>query len=140
QATEDMPVRPPRRREDLVLLVGKYEESRTIDEQGCIRIFGLKYKSSPGLTHLRKILGTTEGKMHGVTIKWDPVDIETIWAIVEDPERPGLTIAEPAHCTRPDYARGLSEHQHLVIKQFAKENAPVGRISMNQLLAAKAHL
>ncbi|TPK93184.1 MULTISPECIES: Mu transposase C-terminal domain-containing protein [unclassified Mesorhizobium] len=137
KSTQDMPVRPPRRRDDLVLLVGKYE-TRTIDEQG-IRIFGLKY-NSPRMTLLRKLQGTTEGKLHGVTIKYDPANIDPVWAIVEDPDRPGLIIAEPAYCTRPDYARGLSEHQHLVIKQFAKEDAPLGRISMNQLLTAKAQL
>ncbi|MGO4172486.1 hypothetical protein [Bosea sp. TAF32] len=144
QAWEDlaakMPVIPPPSPKDMQLCVGHWD-TRTIDDQG-IRINGLKY-NSPGLGALRKMLAKDqdEGRLRDVDVKFDDADISVVNAIVEDPERKGNTIAVEAWCTQPDYADGnLTLHQHLVIKEYAKEKAPMGRITVNQLIDARLEL
>lgn len=135
-----MPVVPPPSPQDMQLCIGRWD-TRNIDDQG-IRINGLKY-NSPGLGTLRKLGARDgdEGRLRDVDIKSDDADIQRVWAIVEDPENKGSTIAVEAWCTQPEYADGgIGLYQHLIIKEFAKEKSPMGRITVRQLIDARLEL
>lgn len=135
-----MAIVPPPSPQEMQLCIGRWD-TRTIDDQG-IRINGLKY-NSPGLGTLRKLRARDGdgGRLRDVDVKSDDADIERVWAMVEDPQNKGSTIAVEAWCTQPEYAGGgLSLHQHLVIKEYAKEKAPVGRITVRQLIDARLEL
>lgn len=131
-------VPPPRPRQEIDLLIGQYEPSRTINANG-IRLFGLEYNSD-ALGALRQSSAGIDGIMRGVEIKYDPSDISVIWALAEDPLSPGKTIAVPALCKQMNYAKGLSEYQHIVIKAHARAKSKHRILSMNQLIEAKLDL
>jgi len=69
-----------------------------------------------------------------VKVKYDPGNIESL-LVIDDTGRT-CTV----YCTRPDYAKGLSLQQHIVIKRRAKKNAQVGVIRFGDLNRAKAEL
>ncbi|WP_442754275.1 Mu transposase C-terminal domain-containing protein [Methylocystis sp. JAN1] len=119
----------PRQHDDLMELVGCYA-SRKAERRG-IRIFGLRYNSRD-LAHFRA--GFLKDPR--VEVRYDPDDLGKVWVI---DSRNGRALAVP--CTRPDYANGLSLHQHRVIRARAASRYPGGRpILMKELLAARAEL
>lgn len=129
--TKSVAINPPRRvraHDDLVELVGAYEERKA--ERRGIRLFGLRYNSSD----LAKYRAGFE-KDPRVEIRYDPENIEHV-TLVDHAK--GFTLRVP--CTRPDYVKDLSLHQHLVIKRRAKDRSPEGLIRMAELTMAKAEL
>lgn len=140
QLAAKMPVIPPPSDQDMNLCVGHWQQ-RTLDDQG-IRVNGLKYNSRL-LGRLRSLLAKDQdaGRLRDIDVKFDPADISVVSAMVEDPEHKGRTLAVEATCTQPEYADGrLTLHQHLVIKEFAKEKAGMGRITVAQLIEARLEL
>lgn len=122
------PPRPVRDHESILELVGAYD-ARKAERRG-IRIFGLRY-NSPELATYRSGFE----KDPRVEIRYDPQDIGEIFVI---DERQGISFSVP--CTRRDYAKGLTLHQHRVTQRRAKEVAGFGRLRMAELLLAKAEL
>ena len=129
--TKSVAIHPPRRvraHDDLVELVGAYAERKA--ERRGIRLFGLRYNSS----ELAKYRSGFEQDPR-VEVRYDPQNIEYVTLI---DHAKGFTLRVP--CTRPDYVRDLSHHQHLVIKRRAKDRSPEGFIRMAALTMAKAEL
>lgn len=122
---------PPRRvraHDDLIELVGAYE-TRKAERRG-LRLFGLRYNSG----ELARYRAGFE-KDPRVEVRYDPQELGHVTLV--DHEK-GFTLRVP--CTRPDYAEGLSLHQHRVIRRRATDNSPEGRVRMGALLMAKAEL
>lgn len=122
------PPRPVRDHGSLLELVGAYKKRRA--ERRGIRIFGLRYRSD-ALQEYRN--GFDHDPL--VEVRYDPQNIAVIQVI----DREQGTSFE-AKCSREDYAKGLSEHQHKVIQRRAKEIAGLGRLRMAELLIAKKEL
>lgn len=136
-------VRRPPSRALLADVVGCHEV-RIIDDQG-IRLHGLKY-NSPELGALRDLAASVDdGALRGpgskgVDIKFDPADIGKVTAMIADPENPSCVLKAEARCTHYAYAKGLTLHQHEVIKRHAKAKAPMGSLVIDQLVEAKGEL
>ncbi len=131
-------VPPPPAEEDLVALVGG-SAIRTLDRHG-VRIFGLKYVSEEYGRFLSMIAGP-DGRAPGILIKYDPANIEYVWAVAPDPGGdPGRSLVMKIPCKNMRYARGMSLHAHLVVVRHAKERSKVQRLSMTQLMEAKIRL
>lgn len=79
--------------------------------QGGVDLHGLPFGGAE-LLPLRQ----AHGKTFKAWVKWDPDDLSHIW--VEDPVS-HLWVASPCRWGR--YANGLSWKQHLVIRQFARQ-------------------
>ncbi len=122
------PPRPIRDHQSLLELVGAFD-TRKAERRG-IAIFGMRY-NSPELALYRS--GFEDDPY--VEIRYDPQDIAVVWVVDTDK---GISFAVP--CTRQDYARGLSLHQHRVIRRRATEAGGKGRLHMKQILLAKAEL
>ncbi len=122
------PPRPVRDHGSLLELVGAYKKRRA--ERRGIRLFGLRY-TSDDLHDYRN--GFDHDPM--VEVRYDPQDISVVHVI----DREQGTSFE-VKCSRPDYAKGLSEHQHKVIQHQAKKAAGLGRLRMAELLIAKKDL
>ncbi|GJD33466.1 Mu transposase C-terminal domain-containing protein [Methylobacterium aerolatum] len=124
-------LRPPRRvraHDDLIELVGAYEQRKA--ERRGLRLFGLRY-NSPELARYRAGFE----KDPRVEVRYDPQELGHVTLVDHDK---GFTLRVP--CTRPDYAEGLTLHQHRVIRRRATDASPKGRIRMGALLMAKAEL
>jgi putative transposase len=129
--TKSVAINPPRRvraHDDLVELVGAYE-TRKAERRG-LRLFGLRYNSSD----LAQYRAGFE-KDPRVEVRYDPQEIGHVTLIDHDK---GFTLRVP--CTRPQYAVGLSLHQHRVIQRRAKDRSPEGLIRIGALVMAKAEL
>tara|TARA_A100001391_G_scaffold149716_2_gene107179 strand:+ start:688 stop:2976 length:2289 start_codon:yes stop_codon:yes gene_type:complete len=123
------PPRPVRDRQSVLELVGAYV-TRKAERRG-IALFGLRYNSEE-LRNYRSGFKTDPR----VEIRYDPQDISEIWIIDQDK---GISFAVP--CTRRDYAKGISEYQHLVIRRHALDKAgPNRKLQIKQLLLAKVEL
>ncbi len=128
---EGMEKRRPRALPDwasLTALVGAYA-TRVADRRG-IRIFGLRY-NSPELAAYRNMFHENPT----VEIRYDPQDLGEI-ELVDRERRINFKI----RCTRFDYASGLSEYQHKVIRAYVAGDNPQRRIHIKQLLRARAEL
>ena len=79
--------------------------------QGGIELLGLPYGS-----YGFKGLANRHGTGIKVLCKWDPDDISQLY--VQDPTKSGWITAQ---CRWTDYAMGLSENQHKLIRKFARE-------------------
>lgn len=103
-------------------------ETRTLRHDG-IRLHNLIYNSSE-MDELRK----TYGAVQTVTYKYQPADIGSIF--VQHPtEKRYIEVS----CIAPDYAQGLSQWQHELIRKIAKERLKA-RIDIDALRRAKAYL
>lgn len=120
--------RPLPAHESLVELVGAHAH-RVADNRG-IRIHGLRY-NSPTLADYRNLFEENPS----VEIRYDAQDLREIWVV--DRER-RISLRVP--CTRPEYAEGLSEHQHKVIRASVAAKTPQGRLHIRELMIAKAEL
>lgn len=108
EAIVEWPPNLPRREEDLEVLTGRIEW-RQIRPAG-IELFCLRY-NCPELTSIRHSLKDGEK----VKLKYDPTDLSMIR--VHDAKRRDY-LEVPA--LDQEYARGLSLHQHEIIKKYAR--------------------
>ena len=123
-ATED--IRLPTDPERLDAILGR-SETRMLTHKG-IELNGLLY-NSPELTALRRRLGDR----FEVEVRVDATDIGAI--IVLPPDRGPLI---RAHALATDYAGGLSEWQHKVIRRYAAREA--GRSDLQGWVEAKREI
>lgn len=77
---------------------------------------GIDLRGLPYSRHELLPLHKRYGERFKTWVKWDPDDLEYLW--VQDPQEK-TWIASP--CRWPDYARGKSWNQHLVIRNFARK-------------------
>tara|TARA_R110002124_G_scaffold44422_1_gene135448 strand:+ start:3514 stop:5835 length:2322 start_codon:yes stop_codon:yes gene_type:complete len=122
------PPRPARDHESLIELVGAYVTRRA--ERRGIRLFGLRYNSYDLAVYRSGFQSDPR-----VEIRYDPQNISEVWVIDKDQ---GISFAVP--CTRQDYAAGLSEHQHNVIRRHLMDKSPKGTLRMKMLLLARLEL
>lgn len=97
--------------------------------QGGIELRGIPYGREE-LLPLRK----RYGRAIKTLVKWDPDNIDSIW--VQDPEEKSW-ISSPSRC--PEYTRGLSWNQHIVIRKFMREELK-RKGALEDLLEAKLRL
>lgn len=114
--------------ESLIELVGSYA-TRVIDNRG-IRIHGLRY-NGPQVSQYRSMFEQDPT----VEIRYDAQDISKVY-IIDRERRRSIEV----ECRERDYAAGLSEYQHKIIRSRAAKNSPAGRIHQRELQIAKAEL
>lgn len=124
---EEHPPRQPPQHEDLIELIGCYAK-RTAGVDG-IRVFGLRYNSKDLAKYRAQFIEDPE-----VEVRYTTDDIGEVWVV--DKKRGSF----PVPCTMPEYASGLSLHQHRVIRRQHVDTGPAGRIYRSQLMVAKAEL
>ena len=123
-AAED--IRFPTDPERLDAILGR-SDTRMLTHKG-IELNGLLY-NSPELTALRR----RRGDRFEVEIRVDATDIGTIIVLPPDKEQPIR-----AHALVAEYARGLSEWQHKVIRRYAARNS--GRSDFQSWVEAKRQI
>ncbi len=104
-------------------------EWRTIQSTG-VDLYCLRYQSS-ALTPLRNSHGT--GFKFKVKIDYD--DLSHIYVL--DPDANKRPIRVPITKPYQEYAKGLSMHQHTIIKDYAKRTTPEHEIDEHDLADAK---
>ncbi len=126
KALQEFPPTLPTSKKALDIMLGKVIH-RSVTRSG-IELFGLIYNDD-GLAAIRTLL-CDGGK---AKIKYDPTDLSIIH--VMDPLEDRYI---PVKCLAWDYAEGLSEYQHKIIRNFALKNGDKADISA--LAAAKAYI
>lgn len=113
---------------DIIELVGCYAQ-RKATRKGVV-IFGMRY-NCPDLARYRGDFPDDPW----VEVRYSPDDIGSV--MIVDRQR-GVAIKVP--CVFGDYARGLTLHQHRVIRRHALDRGEGGRLYRQHLEAAKADL
>ena len=120
--------RPLPAHDTLTELVGNYVE-RVVDNRG-IRLNGLRY-NGPQVANYRAMFEQDPR----VEIRYDAQDISRVH-IIDREKRLSIEV----ECLEKEYASGLSEYQHRVIRSRVAKNSPAGRIHLRELQVAKGEL
>jgi len=109
-------------------MIAAMSKPHTVSHGG-VELYGLTYAGAD----LREMVASAGGKFRTL-VKWDPEDMSSVYA---QHARTQEWVA--LHCTRKDYAYGLTFNQHKLIRKFSAEQ--YGKSGMvDHLVASKLRL